>query len=559
MVPSRRPLSVHACHCLLRRVRLAPWTPPLWQRVLPLLIVLVLLAGTGRAAWSRTDTDSAAAAPAPVPVALDIAALQVPSYWLRPHARVLREPPGATALDPMTLLHRSDLPWQPVQDTDPVFNFGTDRAAWWVHVPLAHRGDSPTTLWLEVTEPLIDFVDIWLIERGSARTLTELHSGDRRPFGTRPIEHRHPLLPLTLAPGQAADLLVRVSTVDGEHDPLPLRLWEPAAFEAHARSEALLYGAYYGALTVLLLYNALLALGTRERAFAWYTLFLGSFLVWNLTYRGFALQYLWPNAPTWNQIALVGFSALIYATMAAFAWSLLELPRRSPWAFRAQALLAAAALGHAVWIAVDPTAATFATLDTVGLAMFAALIAGALHVAWQGERLAWWYLAALGSLFTGAGIYYLTKLEVITPGPLSLQALNLGSVGEFLLLALALAHRINRLKTERDDAQRALIAALRDSEHRLEQQVNERTRELAEANAQLTALAERDALTGLYNRRRFDAQLPQELARAQRSGRPLGLLVLDIDHFKDVNDLAGHTQGDVTLARLGRLIEHTLQ
>ncbi|WP_334135488.1 GGDEF domain-containing protein [Tepidimonas sp.] len=201
--------------------------------------------------------------------------------------------------------------------------------------------------------------------------------------------------------------------------------------------------------------------------------------------------------------------------------------------------------------------ATFATLDPAGLGMFAALIGGALHVAWQGERLAWLYLAALGCLIAGAGAYYLTQLEVIMPGPLTLQALNLGSVGECLLRALA--HRINRLTRERDAAQQALIAALRESEQRLEQQVSARTRELAEANAQLTALAERDALTGLYNRRRFDAQLTEELARAQRSGRRRGLLLLDNDHFKDVNDFSGHTQGDVTLARLGRLVDSILQ
>jgi len=79
------------------------------------------------------------------------------------------------------------------------------------------------------------------------------------------------------------------------------------------------------------------------------------------------------------------------------------------------------------------------------------------------EQLAWLYLAALGCLFAGAGAIYLTQLKVITPGPLTLQALNLGSVGECLLRALA--HRINRLKRERDAAQQARVGgcASRDS------------------------------------------------------------------------------------------------
>jgi len=56
-----------------------------------------------------------------------------------------------------------------------------------------------------------------------------------------------------------------------------------------------------------------------------------------------------------------------------------------------------------------------------------------------------------------------------------------------------------------------------------------------------------DALTGLYNRRHLDERLGSELAAAQRHGRPLSLLLVDIDHFKEVNDAHGHLAGDETL------------
>lgn len=60
-----------------------------------------------------------------------------------------------------------------------------------------------------------------------------------------------------------------------------------------------------------------------------------------------------------------------------------------------------------------------------------------------------------------------------------------------------------------------------------------------------------DSLTGLHNRRSFDEHLPRELARAQRVGEPLCLLMIDIDHFKRLNDLYGHPAGDAVLRRLG--------
>jgi diguanylate cyclase (GGDEF)-like protein len=74
---------------------------------------------------------------------------------------------------------------------------------------------------------------------------------------------------------------------------------------------------------------------------------------------------------------------------------------------------------------------------------------------------------------------------------------------------------------------------------------------LAFRNARLLGenerLATRDALTGLANRRLFDESIQREVARAQRLAAPLSLLVLDVDHFKQVNDTYGHQTGDAVL------------
>ncbi len=74
------------------------------------------------------------------------------------------------------------------------------------------------------------------------------------------------------------------------------------------------------------------------------------------------------------------------------------------------------------------------------------------------------------------------------------------------------------------------------------------------ANARLLGeverLATRDSLTGLANRRLFDESLQREAARAQRLGTPLSLLVLDVDHFKQVNDSYGHQTGDAVLCEV---------
>jgi len=77
---------------------------------------------------------------------------------------------------------------------------------------------------------------------------------------------------------------------------------------------------------------------------------------------------------------------------------------------------------------------------------------------------------------------------------------------------------------------------------------------LAAANAELAALASTDALTGLANRRQFDATLAKEWYRSLREGSSLALLMADIDHFKALNDLFGHQLGDAFLSRVARML-----
>ncbi len=72
---------------------------------------------------------------------------------------------------------------------------------------------------------------------------------------------------------------------------------------------------------------------------------------------------------------------------------------------------------------------------------------------------------------------------------------------------------------------------------------------------ELALLATRDPLTGLYNRRELMRQLEEALARAQRYHHPCCLLLLDVDHFKQVNDRCGHLVGDEVLRRLGELLQ----
>ncbi len=77
---------------------------------------------------------------------------------------------------------------------------------------------------------------------------------------------------------------------------------------------------------------------------------------------------------------------------------------------------------------------------------------------------------------------------------------------------------------------------------------------LIESEAQLREQSVRDHLTGLFNRRYLEETLDRELLRAARKATPVGILLLDVDHFKQFNDVSGHAAGDTILRELGSLL-----
>ncbi|TVZ41530.1 hemerythrin [Alteromonadaceae bacterium 2753L.S.0a.02] len=93
-----------------------------------------------------------------------------------------------------------------------------------------------------------------------------------------------------------------------------------------------------------------------------------------------------------------------------------------------------------------------------------------------------------------------------------------------------------------------------------EQQKRERVQiELEESNAQLANLSITDQLTGLHNRRYFDATLDEELRRSKRNNTPLALIYADIDDFKRLNDHYGHIAGDHALQQIAGIFKNACQ
>ncbi len=126
-----------------------------------------------------------------------------------------------------------------------------------------------------------------------------------------------------------------------------------------------------------------------------------------------------------------------------------------------------------------------------------------------------------------------------------------GAATSILQDLLASAVKLH-IKTTENNAMRA---QLERDKLELEKRVAERTRELEDTLQEITQLSRTDHLTKIANRRYFFKCLSSEADRSKRYSRPLSLMIMDLDNFKEINDTFGHAEGDNALCVFSEILE----
>ncbi len=436
---------------------------------------------------------------------------------------------------------------------DAAINFGYSPSAWWLRLDIEADPAASRDWLLEVAFPTLDSVEYF--GPGGER----LSTGDRVPFAARPLVHRNFVFPVHLNQTGASTVWLRVAS-EGTLT-IPLRLWQAEAFWQDSTGVYAVLSIYFGMLLALALYNLLLWVSLRDHNYLTYVLFAVSMAVGQLSLNGLGNQFLWPDWPVWGNLAFtVGFAAAgLFGALftRGFLGTRRNLPRLDGAIIGLAGLFAVCML--VPLIAPYRLAAILTSLT--GVTFSAVAVLAGLRCWRAGQPGARTFLLAWTILLVGVAVVGLRNLNLLPTTFLSSYAMQIGSALEMVLLSFALADRINGLRREKDAAQgeamatkQQLVGVLQRSEANLEQRVAARTGELESLNArlrenerQLQALAHTDTLTGLANRLLFDARLEQSIQLARRSHGQIALLLLDLDHFKVINDGYGHAIGDEVL------------
>ena len=426
---------------------------------------------------------------------------------LTPYLHILVDEQSSLGLQDVTAAD-SQRRWQAseIQGT----NFGFSSATYWVAVTLQNPTAEPVGLILRQDYPLIDQLDFWQPAADGSWSLTA--TGDRRNFHSRPLNLRDFVFPITLPANTTQTYYLRYQTAGSMN--IGLTVSSETAFLPQLGKEQVLLGIYYGGFLVLVIYNLFLFLAVRDRAYAYYLGYAISYGLYFGVHNGVSFQYLWPGNP-WlanhSLVILLGFT-LIFGIQ--FVRTVCSGPRLAPRTDRVARCLLYVLLpltAIAPFVSYGPMILTLAILTLVLSILF--MVMGVISLL-RGSVPARYFLVGWTALLVSVVIYMLKTFGLLPHNSFTHNAFQVGALVEMVLLSLALGARVGEIQRH----------------------------------------GYTDQLTGLFNRRYFDEQLPKEFALAKRNGTSLALLILDLDHFKAINDRFGHARGDAALGALGQLI-----
>ncbi len=443
--------------------------------------------------------------------------------------------------------------FQPLPDGRDAFGF--QRGAFWFHLPIVNRNREEPRWLLVQSYPLSDRIDVYA--KYPDGRIVHHAGGDSLPFTSRSVRYRHPNFRLDLPTDTPVELLVRVQSESSMQ--VPLRLYTPKAFTELSRDAQLVIGIYYGILLALFFYNLVLWISLRDASYFWYLMHISAFGLVLFTLNGFGFEYLWPNSPWLADRAVPLSICLALIGMQQFARTFLDLPKRWPKGNLVSLALIAffVVWGIAsVWLPYrisTPVASRAVLLGVLWIAI------ASIVVLRQGYKPAQLFLLAWAMFLLGTTVFTLVAFGVVPKTLFTEYGVQIGSALEMLLLSIALGHRYGVLRNENQ-------RIISEANQQLERKVAQRTQEvrhalvqLEEAHDRLRDSSRRDGLTGLYNRTYFHEGFEKLLADARDARRPLSLLMIDLDHFKSINDEHGHLVGDDCLRRAAKRIGDTLR
>jgi len=438
-------------------------------------------------------------------------------------------------------------------------SLGYQNDEYWFHVKVKNNTKNTQNMILTFTEVNPKHIDLYTITKKST---SKEKNGLSIPIHKRKIQESIPSFCIPLHAGMSKDVYLKLSTTYGMMGAIVIK--KEKTFYENLQYRKYLYLAYFVATLTIIFYNLIFFLYFRDKAYLYYIIYVSLFTVWIASIKGLLLPVI--DVFYFDKIQLL--IPLFFTALMLFSKEVLETKvhyKKLDIVFNGY-IYSSIAMG--IIMLIWPQNG-FYLMNIVSIPLLIILLLVSIWFLMKKDTvIAKIYITALSIYIFGMSILSALSLGYLDYTFLSSNTVVFVSIMEIILFSLLLAYRINLVRNESLESKEKLFRQQETERTRLFHAVGEKTKEIKRAKIELEEelrkklelqkhlehIASTDVMTDLYNRRAFFEIAELEVDTAKHSDDALTSIIIDIDHFKNINDTFGHDVGDTVITAVSKLM-----
>ncbi len=408
------------------------------------------------------------------------------------------------------------------KNTENKVSFGFTQSTIWAVLPFENASQIAVQNVIKIDNAWLDNIDLYFFSAGAL--VSQVSIGDNVPFSRRLRQERMPSAAFEF-PSGTSHVLFRFRSEDPMT--IPIYLGSERAMLSAFAENAYFYGALYGGLLILLIYNLALFFYIRELRYLLYPIYLMAFTAFNFTYTGHGFWLVWSGSVTMQQWMMPGLMFCYLFSAVLFTIGFLNTRTFLPTLYGYRHLIYVSLLIIAGLIFLSGNRSLIIMIQLIMLTSLSVwmVVVGCMALK-NKDPIAKFFIPAIIMGTGGATFSSFATWGIIPYSQWAFRGIEVGMLLEMSLLSISLGFNFKL-------AQEARIRAESNALH--------------------------DPLTNLYNRRAFSKLLSPSWELGKRNNTPMSIMLMDLDWFKRINDQFGHAAGDCVLEGVAKIIKSRIR
>ena len=367
----------------------------------------------------------------------------------------------------------------------PIPNLQLSKSDFWIRFSIKNESDQVQILFA-LEYPMLSTCEFYSMVDGRVQKLSYDDAFSRRKY-----KHQNFIFDINLSKGNTSVYYLRVKS--SEQMVLPMVIGSEKTIMEKLVTNDLAWGIFIGLILVMVVYNFFIWLSVRDSSYyyyVFYSLFVG---LTQITLSGYTYRFIFSDSPELNHLSIILFAGLAGVTGNLFMMHFLQTKENTPKLHKATYVSIFIYSAAIVLRLLGYDQASYRAIDIAAVTTVLLTFTVTISLSLKGYRPAILFLLAFSLFFTGLLLFVLRNLGIVPYNDFSNYTKEGGIALNVVVLAFALADKINTFKREKERSQEETLMALKENERiireqniNLEIKVNERTQELSQANSDLS-------------------------------------------------------------------------